>query len=114
MVTETPTVASQDEIPNALQIEPSSENITELPKRPLSTIHEPEAMAAPPQSAPPITSPSSASASEVPIPSLLLNGVPMVKVSAKKQKRYFFRLDPDEGQILYLSKKQRISERIVE
>ncbi|KIP07397.1 hypothetical protein PHLGIDRAFT_89622 [Phlebiopsis gigantea 11061_1 CR5-6] len=32
----------------------------------------------------------------------------MLKVSAKKQKRYFFRLDPDEGQIIWHSKKLRI------
>lgn len=125
MVTETPTVASPDEILDAPQVEQASEDTAGLPKRPLSTIHEPEDTTAPPQSAlpttslepaTPVTSPpsASASASEVPIPSLLLNGVPMLKVSAKKQKRYFFRLDPDEGQILYLSKKQRISEFIVE
>ncbi|KAI0071890.1 PLC-like phosphodiesterase [Panus rudis PR-1116 ss-1] len=42
------------------------------------------------------------------IPPLLLQGVPMMKVSAKKQKRYIFRLDPDQGQIVWESKKLRI------
>ena len=51
-----------------------------------------------------------ATVEDVPIPAILLNGVPMLKVSAKKQKRYFFRLDPDEGQIIWHSKKLRISE----
>lgn len=49
-----------------------------------------------------------AAVEDVPIPPILLNGVPMLKVSAKKQKRYFFRLDPDEGQIIWHSKKLRI------
>lgn len=91
------------------------------PKRPLSTIHEPPppppvittTAAAPKNDVEPPTplspqSPTSAT-DDVPIPPLLLNGVPMLKVSAKKQKRYFFRLDPDEGQIIFQSKKLRIS-----
>ncbi|KAI0701985.1 PLC-like phosphodiesterase [Cytidiella melzeri] len=52
--------------------------------------------------------PSSAAANDFSIPSLVLNGVPMLKVSPKKQKRYFFRLDADEGQIIWQSKKLRI------
>lgn len=85
-------------------------------ERSLPTIHEPEHTV---QEVPPTpidgplsplspTSPSSA-ASDFAIPPLLLAGVPMLKVSAKKQKRYFFHLDADEGQIVWKSKKLRIS-----
>lgn len=45
---------------------------------------------------------------DVTVPQLLQQGVPMLKVSAKKQKRYTFRLDPDQGQIVWESKKLRI------
>ena len=43
------------------------------------------------------------------VPKELLDGTPMLKVSAKKQKRYVFKLDPDQGQIIWQSKKLRIS-----
>ncbi|EMD36767.1 hypothetical protein CERSUDRAFT_137030 [Gelatoporia subvermispora B] len=49
-----------------------------------------------------------ASAVDFSVPQLLKEGVPMLKVSAKKQKRYVFRLDPDQGQIVWQSKKLRI------
>ncbi|OCH90182.1 PLC-like phosphodiesterase [Obba rivulosa] len=49
-----------------------------------------------------------ASAVDFAVPQLLKEGVPMLKVSAKKQKRYLFRLDPDQGQIVWQSKKLRI------
>ncbi|KAI0786941.1 PLC-like phosphodiesterase [Abortiporus biennis] len=42
------------------------------------------------------------------VPPLLQTGVPMSKVSAKKQKRYIFRLDADQGHIVWESKKLRI------
>ena len=45
------------------------------------------------------------------IPKDLLEGTLMLKVSAKKQKRYVFKLDPDQGQIIWQSKKLRISTR---
>ncbi|KZT08084.1 1-phosphatidylinositol-4,5-bisphosphate phosphodiesterase 1 [Laetiporus sulphureus 93-53] len=45
---------------------------------------------------------------DVVVPQLLQQGVPMLKVSAKKQKRYIFKLDPDQGQIVWESKKHRI------
>ncbi|KZT64238.1 PLC-like phosphodiesterase [Daedalea quercina L-15889] len=45
---------------------------------------------------------------DVTVPQLLQLGVPMLKVSAKKQKRYIFKLDPDQGQIVWQSKKLRI------
>ncbi len=47
------------------------------------------------------------------VPPLLQVGVPMIKVSAKKQKRYIFRLDADQGQIIWQSKKMRVSEYLV-
>ncbi|THH29346.1 hypothetical protein EUX98_g4856 [Antrodiella citrinella] len=45
---------------------------------------------------------------EFTVPPLLQQGVPMMKVSPKKQKRYIFRLDPDQGHIVWESKKLRI------
>ncbi|KAG9317908.1 PLC-like phosphodiesterase [Chiua virens] len=45
---------------------------------------------------------------EVPVPPLLQQGVPMTKISAKSQKGYIFRLDADQGQIIWESKKLRI------
>ena len=48
-------------------------------------------------------------AADITIPASLQFGVALVKVSAKKQKRYFFRIDPDDGQIIWHSKKLRIS-----
>ncbi|KAN0096938.1 hypothetical protein V8E55_001384 [Tylopilus felleus] len=45
---------------------------------------------------------------EVPVPALLQQGVPMTKVSAKTQKSYLFKLDADQGQIIWESKKLRI------
>ncbi|THH00028.1 hypothetical protein EW026_g2412 [Hermanssonia centrifuga] len=58
----------------------------------------------------PSSSPASPTAhmDDFAVPRQLLNGVPMLKVSEKKQKSYFFRLDPDQGQILWYSKKLRI------
>ncbi|KAI0089012.1 hypothetical protein BDY19DRAFT_906468 [Irpex rosettiformis] len=77
----------------------------------LPTIHEPSpsddgqhALQSP--SSP--LSPTASAANDFTIPPLLLSGIPMLKVSAKKQKRYFFRLDADEGQIIWQSKKLRI------
>lgn len=40
----------------------------------------------------------------------LRNGTPMTKVSAKKQKDCWFRLEADLGQIVWISKVQKISE----
>ncbi|CCL99378.1 uncharacterized protein FIBRA_01396 [Fibroporia radiculosa] len=45
---------------------------------------------------------------DVTVPQLLQQGVPMLKVSAKKQKRVMIKLDPDQGQIVWESKKHRI------
>ncbi|KAI0357698.1 PLC-like phosphodiesterase [Trametes cingulata] len=53
----------------------------------------------------PVAQPSSSA--DATVPQLLQAGVPMLKVSAKKQKRYIFRLDPDQGQIIWESKKLR-------
>lgn len=57
------------------------------------------------------TSPAARDSSmlDVTVPQLLQQGVPMLKVSAKRQKRCIFRLDPDQGQIVWESKKLRIS-----
>ncbi|KAG1738791.1 PLC-like phosphodiesterase [Suillus lakei] len=42
------------------------------------------------------------------VPLLLREGVKMTKVSPGKQKSYIFKLDPDQGQIIWQSKKLRI------
>ncbi|KAG8219083.1 phosphoinositide-specific phospholipase C [Butyriboletus roseoflavus] len=48
------------------------------------------------------------SLAEIPVPALLQQGVPMTKVSAKSQKSYLFKLDADQGQIIWESKRWRI------
>ena len=48
-------------------------------------------------------------AQDLSVSQLLLQGTPMIKVSASKQKTYTFRIDPDEGQLQWESKKQKIS-----
>jgi phosphatidylinositol phospholipase C delta len=45
---------------------------------------------------------------DVVVPELLQHGVLMTKVSAKRQKTFVFCLDPDQGQILWESKKSKI------
>ncbi|KAI0772976.1 1-phosphatidylinositol-4,5-bisphosphate phosphodiesterase 1 [Trametes elegans] len=60
----------------------------------------------PEQPVAPVAQPSSSA--DATVPHLLQQGVPMLKLSAKKQKRYLFRLDPDQGQIIWQSKKLRV------
>jgi len=50
-----------------------------------------------------------ASMVDVIVPAVLQIGTPMIKVSGGKQKKVVFRLDPDQGQIIWESKKHRIS-----
>lgn len=49
-----------------------------------------------------------ASMDDVPVPLALQQGVPMTKISPRSQKSYTFRLDADQGQIIWESKKLRI------
>jgi hypothetical protein len=49
------------------------------------------------------------SIADVSVPQLLQQGTPMTKVSNKKRKKVVFRLDPDQGQIVWESKSRRIS-----
>lgn len=53
--------------------------------------------------------PETSSTVDVAIPLLLREGVQMTKVSPGKQKSYRFQLDPNQGQIIWQSKKLRIS-----
>lgn len=53
--------------------------------------------------------PSDPSSDEAKVPVLLLHGTPLLKVSAKKVQTRLFKLDPDQGQILWESKKSGIS-----
>jgi hypothetical protein len=50
-----------------------------------------------------------ASMADVTVPAVLQMGTPMIKLSGGKQKKVVFRLDPDQGQIIWESKKHRIS-----
>ena len=51
----------------------------------------------------------SASMADITVPALLQMGTPMFKVSGGKQKKAVFKLDPDQGQIIWQSKRHRIS-----
>jgi phosphatidylinositol phospholipase C delta len=53
--------------------------------------------------------PTRSSMADVAVPEVLQHGVSMTKVSAKRQKTFVFRLDPDQGQILWESKKPKLS-----
>jgi phosphatidylinositol phospholipase C, delta len=55
--------------------------------------------------------PRKSSMADVVVPQILQKGVPMTKVSATRQKTFVFQLDPDQGQIVWESKKRKISER---
>jgi phosphatidylinositol phospholipase C, delta len=46
---------------------------------------------------------------DVTVPYPLRVGIPMTKISTKSQKDYTFQLDAEQGQILWVSKKLRIS-----
>jgi phosphatidylinositol phospholipase C delta len=54
--------------------------------------------------------PSSQAIGNICVPQLLQQGTPMTKVSAKKHHKFVFRLDADLGQIVWESKKHKISE----
>ena len=41
------------------------------------------------------------------VPQILVQGMAMIKVSASKQKQYVFRIDPDEGQLQWESKRTK-------
>jgi len=56
-----------------------------------------------------IPEPSSPAIGNIRVPQLLQQGTPMTKVSAKKHKKFVFRLDADLGQIVWESKKHKIS-----
>lgn len=46
---------------------------------------------------------------DVKVPMLLQEGTPLTKVSAKKKKTVIFRIDPDQGYVLWDSKKSGLS-----
>jgi len=54
--------------------------------------------------------PRKPSMADVVVPQILQKGVPMIKVSVNRQKTFVFQLDPDQGQIVWESKKRKISE----
>ena len=57
----------------------------------------------------PVPEAQSASTLDLTVPDLIQRGTPMIKVSGRKQTNVVFRLDPDQGQIIWESKKHRIS-----
>jgi phosphatidylinositol phospholipase C, delta len=56
---------------------------------------------------------SNKSKMDIVVPLLLQQGTPMTKVSAKKQSKSVFRLDPDQGQIRWESKRRGIGELFI-
>ena len=56
----------------------------------------------------------SASLADVTVPVLLQRGTPMTKVSGRKQTNIVCKLDPDQGQIIWESKKHRISTSLID
>jgi hypothetical protein len=56
----------------------------------------------------------SASPADVTVPDLLQRGTPMIKVSGRKQTNVVCKLDPDQGQIIWESKKHRISSSFID
>lgn len=46
------------------------------------------------------------------VPQLLQGGVLMLKISEKRQKKVVFKVDPDQGQILYESKKNGVGKSV--
>jgi len=52
---------------------------------------------------------SDAATLDTKIPNLLQTGTPMTKVSSKRQKKYLFQLDADQGQISYESNRRKFS-----
>jgi hypothetical protein len=81
----------------------------------LRTIPQSPSSAQQSPTAPPSNSPRQTSAevmSNIAIPNLLRLGTPMTKVSAKKQKHVLLKLDPEQGQIVYMTTKLRYSEPV--
>ena len=69
---------------------------------PANNVLQPEASAIQPIA-------QAASSDDFAIPDLLQQGTPMTKVSPKKMQRVAFRLDADQGQITWTTKKPHIS-----
>jgi hypothetical protein len=61
------------------------------------------------QHSPAVPIAQTASTLDLTVPDLIQRGTPMIKVSGRKQTNVVFRLDPDQGQIIWESKKHRIS-----
>lgn len=53
--------------------------------------------------------PHTSESEDVSIPDVLKTGIFMTRISEKTQKQVLFRIDPDEGRILYKSSQSRIS-----
>lgn len=74
-------------------------------KFPMHRSSSPVQAAGPPGCPPPY---AVAGGTDLAIPEVLRQGTEMLKVSAKKKKRVVFRLDPEEGQILFKSNKSGV------
>jgi len=73
-----------------------------VPERTAPAVAEPTPVIVKPHDEP-------SSIADVSVPQLLQQGTPMTKVSNKKSKKVVFRLDPDQGQIVWESQSQKIS-----
>ncbi|KAG2006701.1 phosphoinositide-specific phospholipase C [Coprinopsis cinerea AmutBmut pab1-1] len=93
-----------------VSVSPRATNDFTAHQRTLSTVSERSFMTstAAPATPRPNTHPDSKESGDMVVPHLLQLGTPMTKVSAKKHKKFVFRLDPDLGQIVWESKKHKI------
>ena len=86
----------------ALNIHLESFPLPQMPSAPLSPVLDEDHASVVPVA-------HSASTLDLTVPDVLQRGTPMTKVSGRKQTSVVFRLDPDQGQIIWESKKHRIS-----
>ena len=80
-------------------MEPTKVNVV-VPGEPVSQVHGKDTA--------PKTSHESSAGQDLSVPQMLVQGITMIKVSASKQKQYVFRIDPDEGQLQWESKRTKI------
>lgn len=57
--------------------------------------------------------PGTSNIAEVPVPLVLQSGTSLTKVTAKNHKKVVFRLDADQGQIVWEGKRHRISASLI-
>ena len=98
---ESPSKDPSDPLP-ALNIHLESFPLPQMPSATLSPVLDEDHTPATPVA-------HSAFTLDLTVPDVLQRGTPMTKVSGRKQTSVVFRLDPDQGQIIWESKRHRIS-----